>query len=92
MEIVNTLLLIFLELTFIFVVMLLLFNQRKSIGDTPFYVTMGMLLVFGELLCGANLSFNGMEDFSFQIAPVVVMVPFMAAALLIYVTDGVLAL
>ena len=92
MEIVNTLLLIFLELTFVFVVMLLLFNQRKSIGDTPFYVTMGMLLVFGEILCGASLAFNGMDELTFPIAPVVVMVPFMAAALLIYITDGVLAL
>ena len=88
METVNTLLLIFLELTFIFVVMLLLFSQRKSIGDIPFCITMGMLLVFGEVLGGSGLSFES-SRWSFQIAPVVLMVPFMASVLLVYITDGV---
>ena len=91
METVNTLLLIFLELTFVFVVMLLLFSQRKSIGDIPFCITMGMLLVLGEVLGGSGLSFES-SRWSFQIAPVVLMVPFMASVLLVYITDGVLSM
>ncbi len=87
----NTLLLLLLELTFIFVVVLLLFSQRKSLGDIPFCIMLGMLLVFGEFLGGANLCFNGVDHINFQIAPVVVFVPFMAAILLLYITDGVLA-
>ena len=92
MDTVNTLLLIFLELTFIFVVMLLLFSQRKSIGDIPFFITMGILLVMGDVLGGAGLAFAARAGWQFEIAPVVVMVPFMAAVLLVYVTDGVLTM
>ena len=91
MEIINTLLLIFLELTFIFVALLLLFSQRKSIGEIPFYITLGMLLILGEFLVGANLSFSNQQMVHFPVAPVVVFVPFMAAGLLIYITHGVLA-
>ncbi|MBE6381042.1 MAG: PAS domain S-box protein, partial [Lentisphaerae bacterium] len=91
MEIINTLLLIFLEMTFIFVALLLLFSQRKSIGDIPFYITLGMLLIFGEFMVGAQLNFSGMEKWVFPVAPVVIFVPFMAAVLLIYITDGVLS-
>ncbi|MBE6368280.1 MAG: PAS domain S-box protein [Lentisphaerae bacterium] len=90
-EVFNTLLLIVLELTFILVVMLLLHSQRKSIGDTPFYVTMGMLLFCGQILAGANLSFAGVENMTFPIAPVVLFVPLLASVLLLYVTDGVLS-
>ena len=91
METINTLLLIFLEMTFIFVAVLLLFSQRKSIGDIPFYITLGMLLIFGEFLVGANLTFSGMWKMVFPVSPIVIFVPFMAAGLLIYITNGVLA-
>jgi len=90
-ETVNTLLLIFLEMTFIFVAVLLLYSQRKSIGDIPFFITLGMLLIFGEFMSGSEMMFNGWEQASFPVAQVVVFVPFMAAVLLIYITDGVLA-
>ena len=83
MEITNTLLLIFLELTFVFVVMLLLHSQKKSIGDIPFFVVLGMLLVFGEFLAGSEMSFNALDYVSFKISPVVVFVPFMAAMLIL---------
>ena len=91
MEIVNTLALILLELTFVFVVMLLLFSQKKNIGESSFAVVMGALWVFGTFLGGADLRFSGLDELTFQIAPVVVFVPFMAAMLLVYVSDGVLA-
>ena len=91
METVNTLLLIFLEMTFIFVAVLLLYSQRKSIGDIPFFITLGMLLIFGEFMSGSEMMFNGWGQASFPVAQVVVFVPFMAAVLLIYITDGVLA-
>ncbi len=91
MEMVNTLALILLELTFVFVVMLLLFSQKKSIGESSFAIVTGALWVFGTFLGGADLQFSGLEEFSFQIAPVVVFVPFMAAMLLVYISDGVLA-
>ena len=90
MEIINTLALIFLELTFVFVVLLLLFNQKKSIGESSFVITMGAIWVLGVLLGGADLRFSGLDELSFQIAPVVVFVPFMAAMLMVYISDGVL--
>ena len=51
---------------------------------------MGALWVFGIFLGGADLCFSGIEELSFQIAPVVVFVPFMAAMLMVYVSEGVL--
>lgn len=92
METINTLLLIFLELTFIFVVLLLLFSQKKNIGKSPFCITLGMLMVFGNLLGGAALSFHGWDFLDFPVAPVVIFVPMMAAFLLLYISDGVLSL
>ena len=92
MEITNTVLLIFLELTFVFVVLLLLHSQKKSIGEIPFFIMLGMLLVFGEFLGGSEMSFNALDYVSFQISPVVVFVPFMAAMLLVYISDGVLSM
>ncbi|MBO5923993.1 MAG: PAS domain S-box protein, partial [Lentisphaeria bacterium] len=46
--------------------------------------------VLGILLGGADLRFSGLDELSFQIAPVVVFVPFLAAMLMVYVSDGVL--
>ena len=92
MEIINTLALIFLELTFVFVVMVLLFSQKKSIGKSPFVLVLGTLWVLGIFLGGADLRFSGIDEFSFQISPVVVFVPFMAAMLMVYVSDGVLSM
>lgn len=90
MEIVNTLALIFLELTFVFVVMLLLFSQKKSIGESSFTIVLGAIWVLGTFLGGAELRFTGLENLTFPIAPVVVFVPFLAAMLMVYISDGVL--
>ncbi len=92
METVNTLTFIFLELTFVFVVTLLLFSQKKSIGEASFAIVMGALWVFGIFLGGADLRFSGLDELNFQIAPLVVFVPFMAAMLMVYISDGVLAM
>ena len=90
MEIVNTLALIFLELTFVFVVMLLLFSQKKSIGESSFAIVMGAIWVLGTFLGGAELRFSGLEELTFPITPVVIFVPFLAAMLMVYISDGVL--
>lgn len=95
MEIVNSLILTFLELTFVFVALLVLYGQRKNIGDAPFYVTLGILLIFGQMLCGADLRFASIDMgpllLTFQIGPLVIFMPFLAAILMVYVTEGALA-
>ena len=73
-------------------VTLLLFSQKKSIGEASFAIVMGALWVFGIFLGGADLRFSGLDELNFQIAPLVVFVPFMAAMLMVYISDGVLAM
>ena len=95
MAVIPSLILIFLELTFVFTALLVLYAQRKNIGETPFYLTMGVLLLFGQMLCAADLRFSSIDLgpwlLSFQIGPPVIFMPILAAILMVYATDGALA-
>ena len=95
MAVIPSLILIFLELTFVFAALLVLYAQRKNIGETPFYLTMGVLLLFGQMLCAADLRFSSIDLgpwlLSFQIGPPVIFMPFLAAILMVYAADGALA-
>lgn len=46
MEYFHALSLAFLEMTFLFVGLSLLYNQRSAIGQTPFHMALGVLLLF----------------------------------------------
>ena len=95
MAIIPSLILIFLELTFVFVTLLVLYGQRKNIGETPFYITLGVLLIIGQMLCAADLRFASIDLgpwlLSFEIGPPVIFMPILAAILMVYATDGALA-
>ena len=63
MAIIPSLILIFLELTFVFAALLVLYAQRKNIGETPFYLT----ICFNQIYAGA---LRGIGDAT---APTVIM-------------------
>lgn len=92
MENILAILLAFLEMTFVFVTLALLHSQRKIIGQAAFYVCAGLLFVFAQLIAASNLQITtNITGFDFYIGSTVLTLPFLAALLLIYITEGTLA-
>ena len=96
MSIFYALLLAFLELNFVFIVLGLLHCQRRRIGSIPFYLSMGVVFLLGQLVGGAGLVMKinaGIYgNYLMPIGPTLLFTPFLAMVLLIYITDGVLAM
>ncbi len=96
MSIFYALLLAFLELNFVFIVLGLLHCQRRRIGSIPFYLSMGVVFLLGQLVGGAGLVMDidtGIYgNYLMPIGPTLLFTPFLAMVLLIYITDGVLAM
>ncbi len=90
LEQLHALILIFLEMIFIFSVLALLFNQRKMIGLTPFFTAIGTLLVFSHLINAAGLeaAIPGGQRFAF--GDLVCYLPVLTAYLMIYISLGTL--
>ena len=55
MEYFHAISLVFLEMTFLFVGLALLYNQRNAIGQTPFHIALGVLLLFSHLVAAADI-------------------------------------
>ncbi len=92
MEIFTTLILAFLEMTFIFVGLLILHGLRKVIGSASFYISVGMLFIFTQLVTATELKvIIGIEGADFYLAQSVLFLPYLAAILVIYVSEGTLA-
>jgi signal transduction histidine kinase len=91
MEMISATLLAWLEITFIFAVLSLLHNQRKNIGTTPLYISMGVVFLFAQLLLAADLRVSLLSSIEFQLGPTVIFLPYLAMILLIYLIDGTLA-
>ena len=81
----------FLEMTFVMVGTGVLHSQRKVIGETAFYLAMGMLFLFAQLICALDLRVLLWSDLSFQVGATVLFLPYLAALLLVYIVDGTLA-
>ena len=54
-EFFHALMLNFLELTFIFIALLVCLQQRRSIGTAPFFMSLGFLLILSHLLNAAEI-------------------------------------
>ena len=90
MEFINALLLNVFEMTFIFISLVLLLQQRKAIGLAPFYLIFGFLLFFSHILVSAELRGTLFRDVIFHIGSVVIYMPLLAAYLAMYITCGTL--
>jgi PAS domain S-box-containing protein len=79
-------------MTFIFVGLLILHGLRKVIGSASFYISVGMLFIFTQLVTATELKvIIGIEGADFYLAQSVLFLPYLAAILVIYVSEGTLA-
>jgi len=91
MEISITCLLALLEMTFIFVGLLILHGLRKEIGSAAFYIAIGLLFVFTQLVSATELQVViGFAGANFYIAPSVLFLPYLSALMIVYITEGTL--
>ncbi len=91
METAITCILAVLEMTFIFVGLLLLHGLRKVIGTAAFYIAIGLLLIFTQLVSATELKVVlGFPGIDFYIAPSVLFLPYLAALMVVYITEGTL--
>jgi PAS domain S-box-containing protein len=94
MEILFTCGLALLELTFIFVALMLLHAIRKQIGPQSFYFSLGLLLIFTQLVGATELKiivYPNSDELDFYIAQTVLFLPYLAILMVVYVTEGTLA-
>ena len=80
-----------LEMTFIFITLLLTLHQRKAIGIAPFYMVMGLVLVFSHLLNAAGVNGTLYGDMTYNIGENIFYLPVLAAYLCAYISLGTLA-
>ncbi len=83
----------FLETTFIIVVLLLIHGLRSQIGKVPFYICIGGLFIFMQIISATELKVMiGSQVADFYISNSVLFMPLLAAVMLVYITEGTLAM
>ena len=90
-EVLHASLLNFLEMTFIFIALLVCFQQRRAIGRSPFYMAAGFLLILTHLLDAAEIRGVISDGLNFRIGNTVCYLPVLGAYLVVYMTLGTLA-
>ena len=92
MENIYAVLLAFLEMTFIFVSLALFHSQRKTIGSSVFYISVGLLFLFIQFVSAAAIKVSvGVYGLEFYLGHTALLLPYLAALLLVYLTEGTLA-
>ncbi len=91
MEFLHALLLSFLELTFIYVALSLLYSQRHAIGRTPFFMSLGLLVLFSHFVAASDIRVNLVGTLGFQVGNVIFFPPILAVLLIVYIIEGTLA-
>ncbi len=85
-----------LELNFVFIVLSLLHSQRRKIGYAPFYLSIGMVFLFAQFVAAAGLEmelpFFIDENWMLPLGQTILLTPYLAVLLLVYVSEGVLAM
>ena len=89
MELCITITLAFLEITFITTVLMLLHALRNQIGKTAFYLALGSLFVFIQMVSTTELKvIVGYSGADFYIANSILFLPLLAAVMVVYITEG----
>ena len=80
-----------LELTFVMVSLLLFHSIKKTIGSSPFYLSLGMFFVLGQIVGSAGLMVDpGIPGLQVNLGHTTLLAPYLAALLIVYVVDGTL--
>lgn len=90
-EMLHAWLLNFLEMTFVFIALLVCFQQRRAIGRGPFYMAIGFLLILAYLLNAAEINGVINSKLNFKIGDMVCYLPVLGAYLVMYITLGTLS-
>ncbi len=78
-------------MTFIFVGLLLLHGLRRLIGSAGFFIAIGLLLVFTQIVNAAGLRVVvGFQGADFNIASSVLLLPYLTALMVVYISEGTL--
>ena len=92
METLFTCSLALLEMTFVFVGLMLLHSLRRVIGSAAFYLSLGVLLIFTQLVGATELKVVlGYQGADFFIASTVLFLPYLAVLMVVYISEGTLA-
>jgi signal transduction histidine kinase/PAS domain-containing protein len=79
----------FLEITFITTGLLLLHGLRNQIGKTAFYLALGALFVFIQMVSTTELKvIIGYSGADFYVANSILFLPLLAAVMVVYITEG----
>lgn len=93
MELAIAITLAFLETTFLIVALLLIHGLRNQIGKVPFYLCIGGLFIFMQIVSATELKITtGCQGADFYISSSVLFMPLLAAVMLVYITEGTLAM
>ena len=80
-----------LEMTFLLSGLLILHGLRRILGNSPFYIVLGMLLVFSQIAGAAGLQLTlGYPGLDYPLSSSVLTLPFLAVLVVVYVVDGTL--
>ena len=81
-----------LEMTFLFVTLLLLHGLRKQLGAPASYVAMGLLFGFTQFAGAGGITIvTGYPGFDIPLSSGVLMLPFLGILAVIYIADGTLS-
>ena len=86
----HSLLLTFLEMIFIFIILLVFFQQRRAIGRAAFYLSFGFLQFFAYFVIAADVQGVLGGGMSFSVGELVFFLPLLAGFLMVYITRGTL--
>ncbi len=79
-------------MVFIIVGLLILHGLRGTIGSAPFYMGIGLVLIFTQLVSATELKIiTGSKDTDFFVAQTVFFLPYLTILLIVYTTEGILA-
>ena len=81
-----------LEMTFLFVTLLLLHGLKKQLGAPASYVAMGLLFGFTQFAGAGGITIvTGYSGFDIPLSSGVLMLPFLSILVVIYIADGTLS-
>ena len=90
-EYIYALSMVLMEMLFLFVTLLALYHQRKVIGENAFLMLLALLFTFDRWIAAADIRVVLWGDVTFRVGEVAIGLPALAAFLLVYIMQGVLA-